>query len=176
MAKAFAQQNKRVLLIDGDLYQPSVHAAFDFSNDKGTANILTQEVDFNIAIQASGFENLDLITAGDFEGEEAPAFDGRFIKLLKQVQKNYDVILIDTPPVGLLTDAIPLMEDATANLFVIRKNKTKKREIRRINEFIQHWNLPNVLTVFNGEKVRRNRARKKYYRKTKTTSLFQKLF
>jgi len=87
---------------------------------------------------------------------------------LKQVQKNYDVTLIDTPPVGLITDAVPLMENSTANLFIIRKNITKKRAIRRINEFLQYWNIPNVLTVFNGEKVRRNRARKKYYKKTTT--------
>ncbi len=172
LAKAFARQNKRVLLIDGDLYQPHVHAAFGFSNEIGTAQVLNQNINFKEAIQASGFENLDLIFSGNFEGEEAPAFDGRFVKLLKQVQENYDVILIDTSPVGLLTDAVPLMENATANLFILRKNKTKKREIRRINEFIQYWNLPNVLTVFNGEKVRRNRVRRKYYQKSKSTSLF----
>ena len=86
------------------------------------------------------------------------------------IRDSYDVVLIDTPPVGLLTDAVPLMENATSNLFIIRKNETKKREIRRINEFIQYWNLPNVLTVFNGEKVRRNRTRRKYYRKGAATS------
>jgi len=165
LAKAFARQSKRVLLIDGDLYQPSMHTTFGFENGKGLTDILYQDLEFQEAILPSGIENLDLINAGNFEGENAPAFDGRFIKLLKQVQKNYDVILIDTPPVGLITDAVPLMENSTANLFIIRKNITKKRAIRRINEFLQYWNIPNVLTVFNGEKVRRNRARKKYYKR-----------
>ena len=170
LAKAFARHNQRVLLVDGDLYLPSVHSIFGFKNKIGIADILNHNTNFQTAIQASGFENLDLITAGNCEREAVPVFDGRFIKLLNQVQENYDVVLIDTPPVGLRTDAVPLMENATSNLFIIRKNETKKREIRRINEFIQYWNLPNVLTVFNGEKVRRNRTRRKYYRKGAATS------
>ena len=173
LAKSFACQSKRVLLIDGDLYQPSMDAIFELENEVGVADVLVQKSTMKDAIQKTSFENLDLLPSGIFDGEDAPAFDGRFIKLIKQAQKNYDLILIDTPPVGLITDAVPLMENSTANLFIVRKNITKKREIRRINEFLEYWNIPNVLTVFNGEKVRRNRARRKYYRKAKSTSFFK---
>ncbi len=107
LAVSFAKlDNKKVLLIDCDLRNPSVHKAFGISNIKGLSDLLIEGKSILNYINPTQVENLHIITAGAVPPNPAEVLASDTMKeFIKNIQNEYDYVFIDTPPIGMVTDA-----------------------------------------------------------------------
>ena len=109
LAITMAQSNKKVLLVDGDLRKSVMHRIFELSNLKGLTNILAGNEDYREIVKENVVENLDIITAGPKPPNPSELLGSRrmenFLELAKQ---EYDIIIIDTPPLLAVTDSAVL--------------------------------------------------------------------
>lgn len=125
-AITLAQSNKKILLIDGDLRKPSLHKFFDTSNNKGLTNIIFEDTHYQDVTHTTIVENLDLLTSGPIPPNPSEVLGSVKMKgALDYLKEVYDIILIDSPPVGLVTDSAILSTIVDGTIFVCEAGKTK---------------------------------------------------
>ncbi|MDE6805708.1 MAG: polysaccharide biosynthesis tyrosine autokinase, partial [Muribaculaceae bacterium] len=145
LGASFALKHKRVLLIDGDLRHGSL-STYVGSPRRGLAAFLTGNVleASKIAYPVEGFEGFDIIPIGKRPPNPAELLEGdRFGDLLDQVRANYDVIMVDCPPVNVVVDTQLLNRYADATLFVVRAGLLERKAI------------PDLTTLYNEKKLKR---------------------
>lgn len=131
LAKSFAQNGERVILLDCDLRSPSVSDVSGIKDNVGLTNYLTGKVSLERAINVDTSQaNLDLILTGPVPPNPAEVLASNvFRKLIEKLSNMYDYVLIDTPPVGLFTDASIVSTLSDAMIFAIKSSDTKRDEI-----------------------------------------------
>ena len=131
LAVALSQMGKRVLLVDGDMRNPTLHRMFNTDHSTGLSNILSSDVDPISVTRTTEFPNLYLITGGPLPPNPAELLSGpAMLKLLDPGASQFDHILIDAPPILGIADSIILCNHVDASLFVIESAKTRKASIR----------------------------------------------
>ncbi len=144
LAAAFAQSNKRVLLIDADLRKPTVHKRLKLDNSIGLSNFLTGQAETYDAIQETMIDGVSAMTAGPLSPNPAELLSSdRFQELFDLVPDTFDLIILDCPPVMGLADALILANRANATIMVSAYSQSRKRALqdanRRLNQ--AHVNL-----------------------------------
>lgn len=158
-ALAFAQDGKKVILIDCDLRKPSVHKKFRISNTLGLSDVMLNKDKLNEAIQERN-ENLDILTAGKLPPNPSELLGSITMdKLLEHLEGKYDVIIMDSPPLHAVTDAQILSKKSDGLVLVIRAEKTKKDSVIAAKELLQKVNAPILGLVLNGGES----SKEKYY-------------
>jgi capsular exopolysaccharide synthesis family protein len=115
-----AKGGKKVLLLELDLHKPKIYSALKLSSDIGLSTILIGKCSFVDAILKSSIENLDVILSGPSPPNASELILSKYLSELFDFAKGeYDYILIDTPPMGIISDAQALMRFSDINLFVI---------------------------------------------------------
>ncbi|MCU0345588.1 MAG: polysaccharide biosynthesis tyrosine autokinase, partial [Saprospiraceae bacterium] len=169
LARAYAAVGKRVLVVDMDVRKPTLHLNFKVQNQLGYCDVLEGRVYALNAIQPTAEENLFILTAGRLQSNNyALLFNRRSLDFIHDFRWHFDVVIVDTPPLGVFEDSLPIMSDSTANLFVIRSGYTKKRMLSRIAALTSDFHVPNLYLVLNGQAVSSKvpgykRYMKKYY-------------
>ncbi|GAB2026077.1 CpsD/CapB family tyrosine-protein kinase [Lactovum odontotermitis] len=148
LAVTFAQRGKKVLLIDADLRKPFIHNCFKASNHVGLTNLLAQQLAFNeVAKGTLMAENLTLITSGPIPPNPSELLGSmsmqRFIESARSV---FDIVLIDTPPVVAVTDAVILSSQVDGVVMVARAHQTKKEGLIKAKKLFEQVQA-NVLGV-----------------------------
>jgi len=111
MAITMAESNLKVLLIDCDFRKPSIHRAFGLVNMKGVTNILVEGIEYSKLTNVTEVDNLEVITSGPKPPNPSELLGSRKMKeFLDLVRENYDMVIIDTPPVLPVTDAAVLCQ------------------------------------------------------------------
>ena len=161
IAMALAVGGARVLLIDADMRRPSVHKALRMANDRGLSQLLAGQARMREVVQRTHDPNLLTITAGRTPANPSELLaSDRMRALLSGLESGpFDWIIIDTPPVLAVTDAVILAPLVAAVTFVIGAEMTRWRLAERAVETLLGSNPRNVLAVLN--KV--NFGRNKYY-------------
>ncbi len=161
IAMALAVGGARVLLIDADMRRPSVHKALRMANDRGLSQLLAGQARMREVVQRTHDPNLLTITAGRTPANPSELLaSDRMRALLAGLETGpFDWIIIDTPPVLAVTDAVILAPLVGAVAFVIGAEMTRWRLAERAVETLLSSNPRNVLAVLN--KV--NFGRNKYY-------------
>ncbi len=174
LAKAFASVGKKVLVIDMDVRKPDVHRFMGVETEKGGLSAIIKGVlSPQEAILKTDIKNLDVIPAGRLDDLfSAIIFSPSSIAFISQLKSHYDFILIDTPPVSLVVDAVPLMHQSDFNLFVVRSGKSKVRKAKMIDSLIEEFQIPNVYAVLNEVK---SKKKSYYYYPHKKASLLSRL-
>lgn len=158
LALVMAQTEKKVLLMDGDLRKSSVHRAFRISNEQGLSNVLAQNVDYETVIQRISDAEIDIMTAGPTLPNPSEFLGSKKIKqLLKQLQSQYDMILIDSPPILPITDGQLLSKCVDGVLFVIRSGKTKLYQVKKAKSHLDLVGAHLIGTVLNNKKFKIDR-------------------
>lgn len=130
-AVALAQSNKKVLIIDCDLRRPRLHKLFETSNKIGLTNILVRECEVADTIQKTPVENLHLMASGPIPPNPSEILASkRMIDLISLLKKAYDYILIDTPPVGVVTDAAVLSNVTDGYILVVALSVSNKDGVK----------------------------------------------
>ena len=128
LAVSFANLNKKVLIIDCDLRNPSIHKMFKLNNIYGLTDILAKDRAVDKCIQETELENLYVLTAGSTPPNPAEILSSEKMKNLIEDLKNiYDYIFIDTPPIGLVTDAGVLSSFIDGVVLVVKSESVEKK-------------------------------------------------
>ncbi|WP_390902388.1 tyrosine-protein kinase Wzc [Winslowiella toletana] len=135
-----AQTNKKVLFIDGDLRKGYTHALLGLDNKVGLSELLSDQSKIEDAVQPSGVENLDIMTRGQVPPNPSELLmNSRFAAMLEWASKNYDLVIVDTPPILAVTDAAIIGRHIGTALMVARFGVNTLKEIEvSINRFEQN--------------------------------------
>jgi capsular exopolysaccharide synthesis family protein len=150
LAIVFAKSGKKTLVIGADLRRPRIYADFGFENVKGISNHVLSDLPLSETILKSDIENLDVLISGPLPSNPSDALlTDMFTNMMEELKKIYDVIVLDTPPLGLVADALTLMKFSDINLYVVRQNYTKKGLLTYVNEMNKKDRLGDIHLVFN---------------------------
>jgi tyrosine-protein kinase Etk/Wzc len=146
--------NKKVLLIDLDMRKPRFQEVFEHANsNKGLSTILIKKHEIEECIQNTELDNLDFIPAGPIPPNPSELIlGGSFSELVEKLKRIYDVIIIDTPPVGLVTDGIRALKTATIPIYIIRSEFSKKSYLKNIDRISKVHKLQNLSLILNSVK------------------------
>jgi polysaccharide biosynthesis transport protein len=149
LAMSAARLNKRVLLIDADLRRPSLHKLLNLSNAQGLSSLLrsnTPIVELAAAQAASNQSNLAIITAGPSPSDPAKLLSSqRMQALISSFEQNYDLILIDAPPVLGMVDAVLASACTTGTLLVGRLDQVTRSELNQAMAVLKPLNVIGVI-------------------------------
>lgn len=141
MAITWAQDGKKVLLIDADLRRSTLHRTFELPNNRGLTTILTSglsKIDLNEIIPNSGIKNLDVLTAGPIPPNPSELLNSkRMLNFLKAVEPMYDLVVIDVPPLLEVTDTQVLSDKLDGIVLVVRAGVTQKAGVTRAVEMLK---------------------------------------
>lgn len=151
IASVYALYGKRTILLGFDMRKPKLYQEFNLTNNSGLSSFLSNKDILDNIIQPSvKIPNLDIITSGPIPPNPAELIASDKCKqLFDELKERYDYIIIDTPPLGLVTDAFLLMKYTDVNLFIVRQGITNKNIFGSI---IQDFASRNIATsiVING--------------------------
>ncbi|MBL7866536.1 MULTISPECIES: polysaccharide biosynthesis tyrosine autokinase [Flavobacterium] len=151
IATVFALSEKKTVIVGLDLRKPKIFGDFDLDNSFGVVNYLIGQKTADEIIQKTRISYLDVITSGPIPPNPAELILGESMKdLLDDLKRKYDYIILDTPPVGLVSDALELAQFCDATLYVVRQNVTKKGMLALVNDKHKRGELTNISIVFNG--------------------------
>lgn len=150
LAMALAQSGKRVLLLDADLRRPTIHQLFHARHEIGTADVLSGEIQLANAVQASPVTNLWLLTAGNHPHNPAETLaSARFDHLLTEARSEFDYILVDTPPLLVVSDPCIVAPRTDGLLLVVRTNKNSRLALRQAGQLVRQNGMNLVGVVVN---------------------------
>ncbi len=145
-----ALSRKKVILLDLDMRKAKAHAYANVDPNKGVSSILIHRNTPEECIIHTAVEGFDFIPSGIHPPNPSELLlNGEFEGLLRKLRETYDYIVIDTPPVGLVTDGIMAMKRADLSIYVVRANYSKKEFLRNIDRIISINKLSNVSVVLN---------------------------
>ncbi|HCA04265.1 MAG TPA: hypothetical protein DEO32_00050 [Ruminococcaceae bacterium] len=135
LAISFSKMDKRVLLVDCDLRRPNTHNIFKIENSVGLSNVIGKMVDIEEAIHHNVLHNLDIITSGTIPPNPSELLcSTRFSNLIKKLYEEYDYIIFDTPPIGVVADALLLKDLVAGFVVVVRERSTTHGDIQNLLE------------------------------------------
>ena len=164
LAIVLAQAGNNVLLIDGDLRRPSQHNVFNLPNKRGLTSLLLKlnvddsEVEVrNLVedtVQPTQIEGLQIMTCGSIPPNPSELLGSTKMRhLLEVLDKQYDFVVVDSPPVLSVTDAAVLSALAGTTLVVVRANKSRKEEFKQVVERLEDVNANLAGAVLNSLKA-----------------------
>lgn len=157
LATSFANLDKKVLLMEGDLRNPSVHRMFNLSNIHGLTDILLGDRAFLECINTLEINNLHVLTCGAMPTNPSEMLSSRTMKsFVESIKDAYDYIFIDAPPVGVVTDACIISSYSDGVVFVIGSNETDVNIANISKERLEKVNANILGVVLNKFEVNKN--------------------
>lgn len=132
LAISFAKMGKKVLLIDTDLRRPNVHNLLKIKNTSGLSEVIGQFVSFEDAVYRDVVPSLDVLTSGAVPPNPSELIASTsYASFMNLVKNQYDYIILDTPPVGVVTDALLLKEHIAGYVMIVREKATTHGDIEK---------------------------------------------
>lgn len=146
-----AMSRKKVVLLDLDMRKPKRNTPFPIPDyQKGVSTVLIGKYKLEDALVPTGLENFDYVPAGPHPPNPSELLmNNDFNIILDQLKSTYDFIIIDTPPIGLVTDGIMAMKKADVSIYVVRANYSKKDFLRNLQRVKELQKLSSMSIVFN---------------------------
>jgi capsular exopolysaccharide synthesis family protein len=156
-AVVFAQEGKRVLLIDADMRKPTVHYTFHMTNTLGLSNLLTRQANLEEVIKTSDVENLQVITCGPIPPNPAELIGSRTMdKVMEEMKSRFDIIIFDAPPVLSVTDGQVLSNKCEGTVLVMSAGQTEKEGIVKAKEALVSSQANLIGAVLNNFKLEKD--------------------
>lgn len=154
LATILALNNKKVLLIGGDLRKPRLHKIFELNYEHGLSTYLIGHDTATEIIFPTIIKNLSVLPAGPIPPNPAEILSLPEMKiLLDKLRTEYDYIIVDNAPVGLVTDGIIISSLSDLNIFILRYGISHKHQLEIINQFAARKTISNVALVVNDIKA-----------------------
>jgi tyrosine-protein kinase Etk/Wzc len=179
IASVYALLGKKTLLLGFDLRRPALFKDFSLKNEKGITSYLIKNAEIKDIIQKTQIENLDLISAGPIPPNPVELMASERIKqFFDEIRKLYDYIIIDSSPIGAVTDTFLLFNFADINIFTIRHNYSLKDAVKGNLKSIENKKISNVSILVNDVKINKNSYgyayQSNYYEQDEKKSLIRK--
>ncbi|HEY1040024.1 MAG TPA: polysaccharide biosynthesis tyrosine autokinase [Bacteroidia bacterium] len=163
MAAILAKAGKKTLLLELDLHKPRVQEALEMEADIGISTVVIGQTEIKVGIKKTIVENLDVMLSGPIPPNPSEMIlSDRLKDIIDFGKANYDYVIIDTPPAGLISDSIYLMQYADISLFVLNTKFATKRIVSGINDLVEKNNVQHFAFILNGVKRKKGRY---YYNK-----------
>ena len=157
LARMFGQIGMKILIIDADLRNPSLHKIIGIDNSSGLSNYLTGSAEPEVLIRDSGVDNVSLISSGPIPPNPAELLSSpRMLTLLTELRDQFDLIIVDSAPVMGLADALLLSSVADGTLIVCSAGETPAETVKAATKRLVMTNsqlLGGILTKFNSQKA-----------------------
>ena len=154
LALSFAESGQKVLLIDADMRRPAVARLLVENAAPGLSEVLCQQVGAAEAIRKDVFPSLDVLFSGDIPPNPSELLAGKtFAALLEQLSEVYDYILIDTPPVNIVSDACIISKQVDGVLLLVRQGRSARTSVRQAVESLQMVGANIMGYVLNGVEI-----------------------
>jgi capsular exopolysaccharide synthesis family protein len=161
LALSFAQNEKKVILIDCDLRRPSIHRKFKISNLVGLSEVLIGKISLEEAIQQYN-DNLDILSSGKIPPNPSEMLSSNSMNnLIEKLKEKYDVVILDSAPLQAVTDAQILSTKVDGTILVVRAERTKKESIIEAKSRLDKVSANIIGTVLNA--VENTREKYHYY-------------
>ncbi len=156
LAGIIAFSGKKVVILDLDMRKPKIHIGFAVENIKGMSTLLIGKDTIENTIQHSSLENLDIITAGPVPPNPSELIiSQKMDDIVKHLKTIYDVIIIDNPPVGLVSDGIAMIQKADYPIYIFRADYSKRNFIQNVDRLFNEANITRLSVLLNGVDVDR---------------------
>ncbi|OKL37655.1 CpsD/CapB family tyrosine-protein kinase [Domibacillus mangrovi] len=155
LAVVFANQGKKVLLVDADMRKPTMHYTFGLQNTFGLTNILTKQTTLEATAVQSDIENLSILTSGPIPPNPAELLGSFSMKeFLDHSLEKYDFVLFDTPPVLAVTDAQVLANQCDGTILVVNSGKTEIDGLQKSKDLLQSAKAKLLGVVLNNRSMK----------------------
>ncbi|MBP1915432.1 capsular exopolysaccharide synthesis family protein [Lederbergia galactosidilyticus] len=154
LAVVFAQQGKKVLIVDADMRKPTVHYTFGVTNTIGLTNVLTRQATLEDAARSTDVENLHVLSSGPIPPNPAELLGSKGMQLFFEKGKElYDMVIFDTPPVLAVTDAQILANKCDGTVLVVASGKTELESAQKTKELLAAAQAKLLGVVLNNKKM-----------------------
>jgi capsular exopolysaccharide synthesis family protein len=151
LAAAFAQDNKKVIIVEADMRRPRLRQVFEVPNEKGLSNVLTGTATRDEAtIRGVKLPTLDILPAGPHPPNSSELIgSAAFGELIDELRATYDFVFIDSPPALLVTDPVLISTKVDAALWVSRVGVVTRSQLGRAGNIIERNRLPVIGFIVN---------------------------
>jgi tyrosine-protein kinase Etk/Wzc len=171
-----ALSRKRVILLDLDMRKAKNNVSSD-DNTKGISTILIRKNVWQDCVVKTQLDNFDFIPSGPHPPNPSELLlNGEFTGVLDELKKNYDFIILDTPPVGLVTDGIMAMRRADISIYVFRANYSKKEFLHSFRRIVNINKFTNITMVLNALPTTGQGNGYGYYEEPSRSGIFTSFF
>lgn len=162
LAVTYAQEGKKVLVMDMDLRRSSLHHMFGLRNHTGLTRVLANQETWQDVVQETGIEQLHAITAGPNPPNPSEMLSSRKMKtLLVELKEHYDVILMDTPPLLSFPDSLIISAMCDGVILVVQAGKVKKDVVKKAKVNLERVKARILGVVLNNVKRSNIRTRRR---------------
>jgi succinoglycan biosynthesis transport protein ExoP len=164
LGMVMAQTGTRVLLMDTDMRRPRLHRAFGLSDDVGVSSLVVGEGSLERAIKSTDVPNLFVLPCGPLPPNPAELLHTRaFSELLGKLQERYDCILLDSPPLGPVSDALVLAKQTDGILLVLKAGVTQREQARRAIRALRDVKARIIGALLNHVDIKGGKYGAEYY-------------
>jgi capsular exopolysaccharide synthesis family protein len=155
LAISYTITDKKVALLELDLRKPRLSRLLNVERDPGISNYLVGKIPLEGIIKKTSINNLYVISAGAIPPNPSELIlSGKFKDLITELKGMFDILIIDSAPIGPVSDSLLLKDYADTTMFVVRHNVTPKVSLKQIENLYQQKMFKNICIVFNGLKRR----------------------
>lgn len=157
LATTFAGLEKKVLILDGDLRNPSVHRMFEVSNIYGLTDVLLENKSFEECVHCTNIKNLHVLTCGPTPPNPSEMLASKkMMEFIKKLREQYDYVFIDTPPIGIVTDAGIVSTYSDGCIFVVGAKEVEIETVKIANKRLEDVGANILGCILNKFEISRN--------------------
>lgn len=151
-----ALAGKKTVMLEFDIRKPKLFSGMKLNSKQGITNFLVGKAQMaDLPIKIPNYENLYGISCGPVPPNPSELLlDSRVEEMFEWLKANFDVIIVDTAPVGMVSDAMTLGKFADTTLYVVRQGYTYKKQVSLIDEFYHENRLPKISIIINDVKLK----------------------
>ncbi|EON73378.1 CpsD/CapB family tyrosine-protein kinase [Lysinibacillus sphaericus] len=161
----FAQEGKRIVIVDADLRKPTMHYTFLLQNAKGLSNLLTRQLSVIEVVNSTDIPNLFVLTSGPIPPNPAELLASKKLdSLMEELKKEFDIIIFDAPPILSVTDAQILSNKCDGTLLIVNSGAVENTSVIKAKASLESSQANILGVVLNNYKLPRSQYYEEYYR------------
>jgi len=157
LASIYAISDKKVILVGLDLRKPRIANDFGLINDVGVSSYLSTDNDWRSMVKNSKISTMDILLSGPIPPNPAELLlQDNFQTLISELKQAYDIVILDCPPVGLVSETYEIFKYADLNLMIVRQDYSDKQSLEFINGLAEKKNVKKLYAILNGVQLNKN--------------------
>ncbi|MGE7093361.1 CpsD/CapB family tyrosine-protein kinase [Lysinibacillus sp. NPDC048646] len=161
----FAQEGKKIVIVDADLRKPTMHYTFLLQNVRGLSNILTRQSTMLDVINRTDIPNLFVLTSGPIPPNPAELLASKTLEsVMEELKKEFDIIIFDAPPILSVTDAQILSNKCDGTLLIVNSGAVENSSVLKAKASLESSKANILGVVLNNYKLPRSQYYEEYYR------------